>query len=121
MKLDELANDPRFATNPKRVENRAQLIPLLEERFRTKPVAWWVIRLTKEQVPNSRIMDYEALKHHPQVLQNDHIVELQTPHWGTLAVDGVPWKFGQTPAGPIRPGGLQGEQTEEVLRELGII
>ena len=121
VKLDELANDPRFATNPKRVENRAQLIPLLEERFRTKPVAWWVIRLTKEQVPNSRIMDYEALKHHPQVLQNDHIVELQTPHWGTLAVDGVPWKFGQTPAGPIRPGGLQGEQTEEVLRELGII
>jgi len=121
VKLDKLTNDPRFATNPKRVENRSQLIPLLEEQFRTKPAAWWVIRLTKEQVPNSRIMDYEALKHHPQVLQNDHIVELQTPHWGTLAVDGVPWKFGQTSAGPIRPGGLKGEQTEEVLRELGII
>jgi len=121
VKLDKLTNDPRFATNPKRVENRSQLIPLLEEQFRTKPAAWWVIRLTQEQVPNSRIMDYEALKHHPQVLQNDHIVELQTPHWGTLAVDGVPWKFGQTSAGPIRPGGLKGEQTEEVLRELGII
>jgi CoA:oxalate CoA-transferase len=120
VKLDELTNDPRFATNPKRVENRSQLVPLLEEQFRTKPVAWWVIRLTKEQVPNSRIMDYEALKHHPQVVHNDHIVELQTPHWGTLAVDGVPWKFGQTPAGPIRPGGLQGEHTAEVLQQLGI-
>ena len=121
LKIEELTNDPRFVTNPKRVENRAELIPLLEERFRTKPVAWWVIRLTKEQVPNSRIMDFEALRHHPQVLQNEQIVELQTPHWGTLAVDGIPWKFSKTPAGPIRPGGLKGEHTEEVLRELGLI
>lgn len=121
VKLEGLADDPRFATNSRRVENRAQLLPLLEERFRTKPAAWWAIRLTKEQVPNSRIMDYEALRHHPQVIQNEHIVELQTPHWGTLMVDGLPWKFSQAPAGPIRPGGLKGEQTAEVLREFGLI
>jgi crotonobetainyl-CoA:carnitine CoA-transferase CaiB-like acyl-CoA transferase len=121
VKLEELINDPRFATNPKRVENRAQLIPLLEERFRTKPAAWWVIRLTKEQVPNSRLLDFEALRHHPQVLQNEHMVELQTPHWGALLVDGLPWKFGQAPAGPIRPGGLKGEHTAEVLREFGVV
>jgi crotonobetainyl-CoA:carnitine CoA-transferase CaiB-like acyl-CoA transferase len=120
VKLEALADDPRFATNPKRVAHRAELLPLLEERFRTKPVAWWVIRLTREQVPNSRIMDFEALRYHPQVLENDQIVELQTPHWGALAVDGVPWKFSKTPAGPIRPGGLKGEHTEEVLREFGL-
>src|SRR5215510_6901191 len=120
VKLEALLDDPRFATNPQRVAHRAELIPLLEERFRTKPAAWWVIRLTKEQVPNSRIMDFEALRHHPQVLQNEQIVELQTPHWGTLMVDGIPWKFSKTPAGPIRPGGLKGEHTEEVLREFGL-
>lgn len=120
LKREELRDDPRFATNPQRVKNREALIPLLEERFRTKPAAWWAIRLTKEQVPNSRLMDFEALRYHPQVVQNEHIVELQTPHWGTLSVDGVPWKFSKTPAGPIRPGGLKGEHTEEVLRELGI-
>ncbi len=121
VKLEELSNDPRFATNPKRVENRAQLIPLLEERFRTKPAAWWVIRLTKEQVPNSRLLNFEALRHHPQVLQNEHIVELQTPHLGALMVDGLPWKFSKAPAGPIRPGGLKGEHTAEVLREFGAV
>jgi crotonobetainyl-CoA:carnitine CoA-transferase CaiB-like acyl-CoA transferase len=119
--LEELRDDPRFVTNPQRVENRAELIPLLEERFRTKPAAWWVIRLTKEQVPHSRILDFEALRHHPQVTQNHHLVDLDTPHWGTLSVDGVPWRFSATPAGPIRAGGLKGEHTEEVLRELGII
>jgi CoA:oxalate CoA-transferase len=121
VKAEALVADPRFATNPRRVEHRAELIPLLEERFRTKPAAWWAIRLTKEQVPNSRIMDFEALRHHPQVTQNQHIVELDTPHWGTLSVDGLPWQFSKAPAGPIRPGGLKGEHTEEVLRELGII
>ncbi len=121
IKREELVTDPRFATNPDRVNNRAALIPLLEACFLTKPVAWWVIRLTKEQVPNSRIMDFEALRYHPQVLQNEQIVELPTPHWGTLQVDGLPWTFSQTPAGPIRPGGLKGEHTEEVLRELGLV
>ncbi len=121
LKLDELCNDPRFATNPQRVRNRAELISPLEARFRTKPAAWWAIRLTKEQVPNSRLMDFEGLRYHPQVVQNQQIVELQTPHWGTLNVDGIPWKFEKTPAGPIRPGGLKGEHTDEVLRELGLL
>jgi len=121
VRLEGLIDDPRFATNPKRVERRTELIPLLEERFLTKPAAWWVIRLTKEQVPNSRIMDFEALRQHPQVIQNQHLVDLDTPHWGTLSVDGLPWRFSKTPAGPIRAGRLRGEHTEEVLRELGIL
>ncbi len=120
IKAEELIGDPRFATNPKRVKRRQALIPILEERFRTKPVAWWVIRLTRERVPNSRIQDFEALRHHPQVLENEHIVDMDSPHWGTLSVDGVPWKFSHTPAGPVRPGGLKGEHTREVLREFGI-
>jgi crotonobetainyl-CoA:carnitine CoA-transferase CaiB-like acyl-CoA transferase len=121
LKLDDVGLDPRFATNPQRVRNRAELLPLIEARFRTKPAAWWAIRLTKDQVPNSRIMDFDALRHHPQVVQNEQIVELQTPHWGALNVDGLPWKFEKTPAGPIRPGGLKGEHTDEVLRELGLL
>lgn len=121
LKLDELCHDPRFITNPQRVRNRAELIPLVEAQFRTKPAAWWAIRLTKDQVPNSRIVDFEGLRYHPQVIQNQQIVELQTPHWGTLNVDGLPWKFEKTPAGPIRPGGLKGEHTDEVLREFSLI
>jgi crotonobetainyl-CoA:carnitine CoA-transferase CaiB-like acyl-CoA transferase len=49
LKLDELISDPRFATNPLRVTHRAELIPILAELFRTKPSAWWIIRLNKER------------------------------------------------------------------------
>ena len=85
-------------------------------RFRTKPAAWWTIRLTREKVPNGPFMHFDELRYHPQVLANDHIVELDTPHWGRIYVDGLPWNFAGTPAGPSA-GGKPGEHTAEVLAE----
>ena len=121
LKLDELISDPRFATNPQRVRHRAELIPILAERLKTKPAAWWTIRLNKEQVPHGPFLTFEELRHHPQVLANGHIVEIDTPHWGQMYVDGLPWKFEGTPAGPIRAGGKPGEHTAQILEELGIV
>jgi len=66
------------------------------------------------------VMSFDELRYHPQVRDNEHIVEIDTAHWGRLNVDGVPWKFSRTPAGPIRAGGRPGEHTAEVLAELGI-
>ena len=112
-----------LCNNPKRVENRSALVTLLEDHFKTKPTRWWSLRLTQAGVPNTRVdrtVNFQALRTDPQVTRNQHIVDMETPHWGTLSVDGLPWKFEKAPAGPIRPGGLQGEQTEEVLREFGI-
>jgi crotonobetainyl-CoA:carnitine CoA-transferase CaiB-like acyl-CoA transferase len=121
MKLDELISDRRFATNAMRVTHRAELVPILTERFKTKPAAWWTIRLNQEKVPNGPFLTFEELRHHPQVLANGHIVEIDTPHWGRMQVDGLPWKFERSPAGPIRAGGKPGEHTDEVLHELGIL
>jgi crotonobetainyl-CoA:carnitine CoA-transferase CaiB-like acyl-CoA transferase len=120
VKLDDLIADARFASNPLRVQHRAELIPMLAARFKTKPAAWWILRLTREQVPNGPFLTFDELRYHPQVLANRHIVELDTPHWGKLNVDGLPWKFDGTGAGPIRAGGLPGEHTAKVLAELGI-
>jgi crotonobetainyl-CoA:carnitine CoA-transferase CaiB-like acyl-CoA transferase len=120
LKLDDLISDSRFASNPLRVEHRAELIPLLAARFKTKPAAWWTLRLTREHVPNGPFLTFDELRYHPQVLANGHIVEIDTPHWGKLSVDGLPWKFDRAPAGPIRAGGLPGEHTATVLAELGI-
>ncbi|MBF6570358.1 MAG: CoA transferase [Candidatus Binataceae bacterium] len=121
LKLDDLMSDPRFATNPLRVEHRAELIPLVAERVKTKPSAWWMIRLNHENVPNGPFLTFEELRHHPQVVANGHIVEIDTPHWGRMYVDGLPWRFDATPAGPIRAGGKPGEHTVDVLAELGIV
>lgn len=118
--LEELTSDPRFAANPLRVRNRTELIPILSERFASKPTAWWSIRLTKEKVPNGPFLRFDELRCHPQTLANGHLVELDTPHWGKLCVEGLPWKFSRTPCRPVRAGGLPGEHTAQVLEEFGI-
>jgi crotonobetainyl-CoA:carnitine CoA-transferase CaiB-like acyl-CoA transferase len=71
-------------------------------------------------VPNGPLMAFDELRYHPQVRDNQHIVEIETPHWGRLNVDGLPWRFSLTEAGPIRAGGKPGEHTAEVLSELAI-
>ena len=120
MRLPELINDPRFVSNRVRVVNRTKLVEILAERFKSKPAAWWMIRLTSESIPYGPMLSFEQLRHHPQVRDNEHIVEIDTPHWGRLNVDGLPWKFCGTPLGPIRAGGKPGEHTAEILAELGI-
>src|SRR5687767_2595336 len=40
-----LAEDPRFATNPKRLENRRALVPRMEKILRTRTVADWLEKL----------------------------------------------------------------------------
>jgi crotonobetainyl-CoA:carnitine CoA-transferase CaiB-like acyl-CoA transferase len=121
LKLEHLIEDPRFATNALRVRHRAELVAVLTERFRAKPSMWWTIRLAKENIPHGRTLTFEQLRNHTQVGANQQIVEIDTPHWGRLYADGLPWKFERTPAGPVLAGGKPGEHTVEVLRELGII
>ena len=120
LQLDDLAHDARFAANPDRVRRRDELIPLLVERFATRPAAWWALRLTGERVPNGRVQDFEVLRHHPQVVENGHLASLDSPHFGSLVVDAVPWTFEASPAGPVVAGGLQGEHTDEIRAELDL-
>lgn len=50
-----LAQDARFATNSKRVENRNTLVPMLEEIFRTRPTTEWLAGLDAAGVPAAPI------------------------------------------------------------------
>lgn len=116
--LSELIDNECFRSNARRVENRAELVTLLKERFSTKPSAWWSLRLSHENVPNAKFWDFDTIRMHPQVTANHFMFELETPKWGPLWAAALPWKFGLTPAGPIKAGGNPGEHTSEVRAEL---
>ncbi len=51
----ELADDERFARNADRTERREELRPLLVDRLRTQPAAYWFERLNAVGVPNGPI------------------------------------------------------------------
>ena len=71
-------------------------------------------------MPNGPFLGFQELRYHPQAAASGGITELDTPHWGRLCVDGLPWQFEGSPAGPIRAGGLPGEHATEILADLGI-
>jgi crotonobetainyl-CoA:carnitine CoA-transferase CaiB-like acyl-CoA transferase len=55
-----LAADPRFATNPARVEHRDELGRQLEQRLAARPAAEWAAELTERRVPAGVVNDLAA-------------------------------------------------------------
>jgi crotonobetainyl-CoA:carnitine CoA-transferase CaiB-like acyl-CoA transferase len=64
--VPELTGDPRFLTNPDRVRNRPELLPLLEERTRSRETAELLDALVAAGVPASPVHDVGEAARHPQ-------------------------------------------------------
>jgi crotonobetainyl-CoA:carnitine CoA-transferase CaiB-like acyl-CoA transferase len=114
----ELAADPRFASNGKRVENRDELARLLGAIFARRSKKEWVELLDAAGVPNGPINDIAQVFAEPQVKARGVKIEVEHPVAGKLPMVASPMRFSGTPLEHKRPPPLLGEHTEEVLREL---
>lgn len=114
----ELASDARFATNGKRVENRAELTRLLAEVFRKRTKREWLELLEAAGVPNGPINDVAQVFEEPQVKARGVRIELQHGAGAKLPLVASPMRFSETPIEYRRAPPLLGEHTDEVLRDL---
>jgi crotonobetainyl-CoA:carnitine CoA-transferase CaiB-like acyl-CoA transferase len=111
----ELADDARFAKNANRVENRAALISILAELFRTRDTATWLGLLNDAEVPCAPVQTIDQVFNAPQVRHREMLVTVDHPTAGTVSMAGIPVKFSATPASVRLPPPLLGQHTEEVL------
>jgi crotonobetainyl-CoA:carnitine CoA-transferase CaiB-like acyl-CoA transferase len=116
--LPVLAADARFASNGKRVENRAELTRLLGEVFGKRTTAEWVDLLEKAGVPNGPINDIAQVYEEPQVKARGIRVEMDHPVAGRLPTVASPMRFSATPVEYRQAPPVLGQHTEEVLRGL---
>ncbi len=114
----DLAQDPRFATNGKRVENRVALTPLLEAVFRTRTTREWVDALEAAGVPNGPINDLKQVFEEPQVIARGMKIELDHPTAGKVPLVASPMRFSATPVDYLNPPPTLGQHTEETLRTM---
>ena len=114
----ELADDPRFATNGKRVENRAEMTRLLAQVFAQRTTRDWVDALEAAGVPNGPINDVAQVFEEPQVKARGVRIELEHPVAGKLPLVASPMRFSATPVEHRLAPPVLGQHTEEVLRGL---
>jgi crotonobetainyl-CoA:carnitine CoA-transferase CaiB-like acyl-CoA transferase len=114
LELPRLAAEPRFATNPTRVENRGELVPVLEERLREEPTATWLERLAAAGVPAAPVQDVAQVAEHEQTRALGILQDL-----GPYATVALPVSVEGERVLHRAPAPALGEHTVEVLAEAG--
>ncbi|MFQ5577454.1 MAG: CaiB/BaiF CoA transferase family protein, partial [Anaerolineae bacterium] len=117
MELEDLIDDPRFAANEDRRQNRHILNALLAKKFRTRPTDQWMKRLTAAGVPAGPLQRIDEVLRGPQVAARNMRVTVEHPTAGPLEVIGNPIKVADTPQ-ELAPPPLLGQHTAEILTGL---
>jgi crotonobetainyl-CoA:carnitine CoA-transferase CaiB-like acyl-CoA transferase len=117
--LDRLIGDPRFATGKQRTDRHSEIVQILREQFRAQPRAYWLPRLDANEIPNAPINTIHEVFDNPQIKHLGIPKQISHPKMGTSNLVGSPINMSSTPPKFFRAAPLLGEQTEEVLEELG--
>lgn len=116
--LPNLAEDPRFDTFWKRVNNRAEMDAVLEGALATKTTAEWMEVMEKADLWVAPVQTFPETFRDPQVLHNNMVLTVDSPA-GPLKLPGFPYKLSKTPAQVRLPPPQLGQHTEEILQAAG--
>jgi len=116
---EELLENPKFASNNARCQNREEIVGILQGIFRTQGRDHWIKLCTDFDVPSCRVNDLKELFEMEQLKAIGSVVQWDHPKHGSFRTMNVPIHMSDTP-GSLRvpPPGLA-EHTEEVLRQMG--
>jgi len=119
--VPELEHDPRFENLTVRAANTVELIQLLDQIFATRTRDEWIknFQESNTNIIYGPLQTIPEVLADPQVLANDYIVEVQHPSFGPVKIPGIPHKFSETPAESTVSAPELGQNTEEILLEMG--
>lgn len=116
--MEHLAHDPLFSTSQARAENSEALFSILGGVIATKSRDEWAKRMEEHDVPCAPILLPNEVFDHPQMLQNELLIEVDDPRAGKMKMPGYLVKLSEGPPSVRRLAPVLGEHTEEVLREI---
>lgn len=116
----ELATDPRFDTNDKRVRGRVGLRATLEPLFAGRTTDEWIGVLDDADVLCGPLLAYPELVAENHVLESGSLVTVEHPVMGEIRAPALPGRFSDTggnATGP--PPAIPGEHSAVILSERG--
>jgi crotonobetainyl-CoA:carnitine CoA-transferase CaiB-like acyl-CoA transferase len=115
-----LGANSRYQTNRQRVELRDELVPEVAALMKILSTNEWEKRLTSANVPHAVVQDYSDIFNSEQTMARGMKLTVHDPAGKPVNLVGNPIHIAggllQTPTVPPKLG----EQTDEVLRELGL-
>jgi len=113
-----VANDPRFSSNPRRVEHHDELEALITQAFSTLTADEVIARLDSAQIASARLNTVQEFIDHPQLAARHRWREVASPA-GPIRVLAPPFDFDdmEIPMGAIP---AVGAHTDAILGELGM-
>jgi len=112
---EDLATDPRFATNPQRVRNREELVPILQEQFLQRETGDWLTALRAAGIPCGPINTVSQVFSDPHLQARGFIWECEHPTAGTIKLSGSPIRLSETPTRLYKAPPLLGEDNDALL------
>jgi itaconate CoA-transferase len=113
----ELASDPRFDSNARRVANREALHAMIDEVFSQLTIEQVIARLDRAQIANARMNSMQEFWDHPQLEARKRWREVNSPVGPLKAMLPPVTMRDVEPRMDDIPS--LGEQTEQILRSLG--
>ncbi|HEX8691691.1 MAG TPA: CoA transferase [Longimicrobium sp.] len=113
---DDLLADERFATNPGRVEHRAEVVGALAARLGTRPAAEWLALLETAGVPCAPVQSVGEALGDPVLTARGGLWPMAGDTYGSVETVASPLRFTRTPPTLARPAPSLGEHTAEVER-----
>ena len=114
----ELARDPRWDTEARRVQHRDTLIPLLNEILGSRTAEEWMKRFEAAGVPAGRIRSVAEVCESEHLKARGMIVTLPHPTATQVTVMGVPIRLQATPGKVASAPPVLGQHTDRVLKSI---
>ncbi|PZO08489.1 MAG: formyl-CoA transferase [Lysobacteraceae bacterium] len=111
----DLADDPRYASNAARVENRRSLGEQLTALFATAPAAHWLALFAAAGVPAGPINSVTQALAHPVAQARGMCIEIDD-----IPMIGSPLNLSASPRRLERAPPTLGQHSDEIAREVGL-
>jgi len=114
--VPEMAENPAYATNIQRIENREGLLPKLEALFATRGKQEMLAAMKAHNVPCGEVNNLAEVFASPQVAAREMVVEMDHPH-SPVKLIANPVKFSETPVTYRHAPPLCGADTDSVMKD----